>query len=152
MAPKVDPNPAADAAQQILSRLNDIDHKVESLRHTQGFALRVDKERVFAEVKDVFKKSSRKAQVYLAANGNRSVNEIAAHLVMKRQNVGRELKALYDENLLDSFPVGNVDIWRKTPLDKVVGITRFLMAEYALDADGKAGKAKAKGKPKSKKK
>jgi hypothetical protein len=143
------PNGAVDAAQQILSRLNDIDHKVESLRHTQGFALRVNKERVFAEVKDIFRESKRKAQIYLAADGQRSVNEIASHLGIKRQHVGRGLKTLFEENLLDSFPVGNVDIWRKTPLDRVVGITRFLMEEYGLDAAGRAASAKG-SRPKSK--
>lgn len=139
---------AVDAAQQILSRLNDLDHKVESLRHTQGFALRVNKDRVFAEVKDIFKQSKRKAQIYLAANGRRSVNEIAAHLGIKRQHVGRGLKTLFEENLLDSYPVGSVDIWRKSPLDRVVGITRFLTAEYGLDSDGKPAKAKSKAKKK----
>ncbi len=131
-----------DATQQILSRLGQIEHKVDSLGQTHAFALRVDKERVFAEVKHIFKDSQRKAQVYLAADGTRSVNELATHLGMKRQNVGVLLKALADENLLESIPEGGRDLWHKLPVDRTVGITRFLTTEYSLSADGRPAKKK----------
>lgn len=131
-----------DANQQILSRLANIEQKVDSLGQTHAFALRADKEKLFAEVKQIFKDSKRKAQVYLAANGKRSVNQIAEHLGMKRQNVGPLLRALKEEDLLEVFPFGGSDVWHKTPVDRTVGITRFLKQEYSLDADGKSAKKK----------
>ncbi len=136
-----------DATKQILSRLGEIEHKVDSLGQTSAFALRVDKDRLFAEVKQVFKDSKRKAQVYLAANGRRAVGEIADHLGMKRQNVGRELKVLSEESLLKVFPEGGRDVWYKLPVDQTIGISRFLMREYQLNADGMATKANKKAKP-----
>ncbi len=136
-----------DATKQILSRLSEIEHKVDSLGQTSAFALRVDKERLFAEVKQVFKDSKRKAQVYLAANGRRAVGEIAKHLGMKRQNVGRELRVLAEESLLKVFPEGGRDVWYRLPVDQTIGISRFLMREYELDSNGMPTKAKKKAKP-----
>jgi hypothetical protein len=135
---------AIDATQQILSRLGEIEHKVDSLGQTHAFALRVDKERVFGEVKEIFRDSLRKAQVYLAANGARSVNAIADHLGMKRQNVGAILKTLAEENLLESLAVGGSDVWHKLPVDKTVGISKFLVKEYRLTPDGKPANEKKK--------
>ena len=83
-----------DRDQQILNRLATIEHKVDSLDQTTAFALRADFEKHAAEVQKIFKKSSRRAQIYLAADGTRSVEEIARHLRMMRQNVGRELRLL----------------------------------------------------------
>jgi DNA-binding transcriptional ArsR family regulator len=95
-------------------------------------------------VKKVFKGSKRKAQVYLAANGSRSVGDIADHLGMKRQNVGRELKILAEEDLLTVFPEGGRDVWCKLAVDRTIGISRFLMREYRLQEDGTLAKAKPK--------
>jgi DNA-binding transcriptional ArsR family regulator len=135
-------NDLKDATNHILSRLGEIEHKVDSLGQTSAFALRMDKERLSVEVKQVFKDSKRKAQVYLAANGQRAVGEIAAHLGIKRQHVGRALKVLAEESLLKVFPEGGRDVWYKLPVDQTIGISRFLMREYSLNADGMATKAK----------
>src|SRR5437867_846200 len=109
------------ASQQILSRLEEIKHKVDSLGQTHAFALRLDKKEIEAVVRNLFKNQKRKAQAYLAANGERSVNEIADHLGMPRQNVGQLLKSLADEDLLETFPVGRRDVWNKLPVDRTVG-------------------------------
>jgi hypothetical protein len=90
--------------------------------------------------------------VYLAANGSRGVQEIAAHLNMKRQNVTPELKVLSSEGLLEIVgDAGGRDLWGKKPIDKTLRITTFLCTEYNLDADGRRRKAKKK-RPKRKKK
>ena len=66
--------------QQILNRLARIEHRVDSIDQTSAFALRADAERHREEVKKIFRHGKRRAQIYLAADGNRGVNEIAAHL------------------------------------------------------------------------
>ena len=90
-----------DRDQQVLNRLARIEHKVDSLEQTTAFALRADATRHFESVKQIFKDSVRKAQVYLAANGQRAVGEIAAHLNMKGPNVSKLLTALQEEGLLE---------------------------------------------------
>jgi DNA-binding transcriptional ArsR family regulator len=131
-----------DRDQQILSRLAKIQHKVDSLEQTTAFALRADSERHFASAQEIFKKSKRRAQVYLAADGQRSVQEIGRHLGMKRQNVGPDLKVLGDEGLLEIIDeVAGKDIWAKTAIDKSLRISKFLCKEFELDGDGQSVKA-----------
>jgi predicted transcriptional regulator len=126
-----------DRDQQILTRLAKIEHKVDSIEQTNAFALRADSVKHFGEVKKIFKKSTRRAQVYLAADGSRSVNEIAQHLGMQTPNVSPDLKFLNDEGLLELVgSQGNRDIWAKKPIDRTLRITQFLCSEFGLERNG----------------
>lgn len=126
-----------DRDQQILRRLANIEHKVDSLEETTAFALRADAERHFNSVQEIFKKSIRRAQVYLAANGERSVEDITALLEMRQPNVSKQLAILRDEGLLQVFErEGNKTYWGKKPLDRTIRISRFLMEKFQLDKDG----------------
>lgn len=140
-----------DRDQQILSRLARIEHRVDSIDQTSAFALRAEEEKHRQSVRKIFQRSRRRAQIYLAANGQRGVQEIAKHLNMKRQHVGRGLKALAAEGLLELVDsVGGRDIWAKKALDRTLRITSFLVDEFNLSRDGKpAGgvrKRRSKGK------
>jgi DNA-binding transcriptional ArsR family regulator len=146
-----------DRDQQILNRLGKIEHRVDSIDQTSAFALRAEEEKHLQVVRGIFGSSKRRAQVYLAANGHRGVQEIAQHLGMKRQNVGSDLNVLYTEGLLElGDSVGGRDIWAKKALDRTLQITKFLQKEFGLARDGKAdSKAKnrsPKKKPKAKRK
>jgi DNA-binding transcriptional ArsR family regulator len=88
-------------------------------------------------VAKIFGKSLRRAQIYLAVDGSLSVQEIADHLRMKRQNVGTDLKQLGDEGLLELIDShSNRDIWAKKPLDRTLRITPFLCAQFSLQKNG----------------
>lgn len=127
-----------DRDQQILSRLAKIEHRVDSIDQTSAFALRAEEAKHLETVKKIFRRSKRRAQVYLAADGHRGVQEIAEHLSMKRQNVGRDLQALHGEGLLELVAsVGGRDIWAKKALDRTIRITRFLVEHFDLARDGR---------------
>ncbi len=132
-----------DRDQQILSRLANIQHKVDSIEQTNAFALRADKEKHEQSLRDIFRNGKRRAQVYLAANGARSVQEIADHIKMKRPNVSAQLKALSIEGILEiAYSSGGKDYWGKKPLDHTIRITRFLCDEFSLNSDGIEKRAK----------
>lgn len=135
-----------EGIKHVESRLGLIDHKVDSMGQTQAFALRMNRDEMEAVVKNIFKNAKRKAQVYLAANNRRSVNDIADHLGMQRQNVGTILAALREEDILGVYPEGGRDIWYKLPVDKTIGITKLLMEQYDVDRDGLAKGKKPKKK------
>lgn len=127
----------SDRDQQILRRLTNIENKVDSLEQTNAFALRADVDRHTITVKKIFNKSLRRAQVYLAANGNRSVLEIADLLKMKQPNVTDDLKILQDEGLLEVIEqAGNRVYYSKKPIDRTIGITKILMKDFNLDRNG----------------
>ncbi len=125
-----------DRDQQILRRLANIEHKVDSIEQTNAFALRADKDRHFQSIREVFGKSKRRVQVYLAANGQRSVQEIAELLDMKPANVSSELKKLQTEGLLEVLERGRESYWGKKPIDRTIRISKLLMDEYGLNRDG----------------
>jgi DNA-binding MarR family transcriptional regulator len=128
-----------DRDQQILNRLSRIEHKVDSLEQTTAFALRAESDKHFQSVKEIFRRSIRKAQVYLAVDGTKGVQEIAAHLHMQRQNVGPELKALASEGLLEIIDSqGGRDIWAKKPVDRTLRIATFLQQQFNLGPTGLA--------------
>ncbi len=126
-----------DRDQQILRRLTNIENKVDSLEQTNAFALRAEAHIHSKTVKEIFKRGLRRAQVYLAANGRRSVQEIASLLGMKDPNVSRELEVLKIEGLLEIIERdGGRILYGKKPIDRTIGISKFLMKEYRLDRDG----------------
>jgi hypothetical protein len=104
---------------------------------TQAFALRAEIDKHTNTIKTIFRNGKRRAQIYLAANGSRGVEEIAQHLGMQRQNVGRELKILGGEGMLEITDTsGGRDIWGKKPIDRTLRISQYLRNEYSLDPDG----------------
>jgi DNA-binding MarR family transcriptional regulator len=130
-----------DRDQQILNRLAKIEHKIDSIEQTNAFALRAESGKHFAEVKKIFGRSRRRAQIYLATDGARSVQEIAKHLSIRRQNVGPDLKRLGEEGLLELvYSQGNRDIWAKKPIDRTLRITSFLCKEFKLGKNGQRQK------------
>lgn len=144
-----------DRDQQILNRLGKIEHKVDSMDQTQAFALRAEAAKHFATVKAIFRNSKRRAQVYLAADGSRGVQEIAEHLGMQRQNVGPDLRVLADEGMLEiSDTSGGRDIWGKKPIDRTLRISQFLRNEFSLGVDGRpvGGSKKTSGRKRSSRK
>jgi DNA-binding MarR family transcriptional regulator len=130
-------NGSLDRDQQILNRLARIEHKVDSLEQTTAFALRAESEKHFNSVKEIFKRGKRKAQIYLAIDGQRSVQEIAKHLSMKRQNVTPELRTLVEEGLIEVIDSnGGKDIYGRKPVDRTLRIAKFLQGEFDLSSDG----------------
>ncbi len=130
--------PTEDRDQQILRRLANIEHRIDSLQQTTAFALRAEAERHFESVREIFGKSLRRVQVYLAANGERSVQDIAVLLEMKKPtNVSRELTKLQQEGLLEIFEKdGGETYWGKKPIDKTIRISNLLQKEFHLTKDG----------------
>lgn len=127
----------SDRDQQILNRLANLQHKVDSIEQTNAFALRADADKHIESVRQVFGQGTRKAQIYLAVDGHRSVNDVAEHLNLKAQNVSRDLKKLKDEGLLEVGEIdGSTTYYVKTPLDRTIRISRFLCAEFGLNPDG----------------
>ena len=132
-----DKSETQDRDQHILRRLVNIEHKIDSIEQTTAFVARANYERHSESVRQIFHGSTRRAQVYLAANGQRSVQDIAALLGMKQPNVSRELEKLGSEGLLEIIEKdAGKAYWGKKPIDKTIRISKLVMEEYALDKNG----------------
>ena len=126
-----------DRDQQHLSRVAQIQHRVDSIDQTLGFMMRADEDKYRAVVKRIFGKSRRLAQVYLAADGTKGVQEIAEHLDMQRTHAGQDLKALAEEGLLEIIETqGSKYIYAKKTIERNLQISRFLQEEFKLKPNG----------------
>ena len=124
------------ATAEILRRLSNSEKKVESLDETSAFAMRSSRDKHQEALGEIFGKSRRRAQVYLAANGKRSVNEIAHLLEMKPPNVSIELGRVEKGGLLGVTSAGGANYWNKKPIDSSLGISDLLVAKWNLNSDG----------------
>jgi DNA-binding transcriptional ArsR family regulator len=137
---KAQRSPTEDRDQQVLRRLSNIEHKVDSLDQMTAFALRADEQRHVETIKKLFR-GKRRAQVYLAANARRGVQEIAHSIGIPQPNVSRELKALADQGLLEVIEKeGGKTYWGKKAIDRTLRIAHLLMKEFDLDKDGHPAK------------
>ncbi len=126
-----------DRDQQFLKRLANIENRVDSIDQTQAFALRANSEKHMDSVLEIFGKSDRRVQVYLAANGRRTVGEIAKMFSMTQPAVSRELLRIQKDGLLEVVDkVGSNIYYSKKAVDGTLRITRFLMKEYSFDKNG----------------
>lgn len=124
---------SSDSTEEILRRLANIEHQVTSIDETSAFAMRSNREEHREQITQIFKKSSRRAQVYMAANGKRSVDDITKLLGMLQPNVSRDLTRLEREGLLKVSASG---YWTKKPIDWSLGVSELLRSEFNLRADG----------------
>lgn len=131
------PRGPSDSEAEILRRLANIEFQVTSLDESTAFAMRANRDELLQAVDGVFRKSRQLAQIYVAANGKRSVNDIADITKAKKQNVSPQLKKLYEEGLLLPHTDGNQILYRKKKLDQTLGIARRLREQFNLDADGR---------------
>lgn len=135
--PKKNSPDKVDRDQQILSRLSNIEHRVDSIDQTNAFALRAEREKHLGSIKQIFGTSKRRAQIYLAANGRKTVNQIATHLGIKNaNNVSAELSFLNEEGLIEILDTSNGRIWGKKRVDATLQISRFLKEHFNLTDDG----------------
>jgi DNA-binding transcriptional ArsR family regulator len=133
-----------DRNQVLLSRIAKIQHKVDSLEQTTAFSLRANSVRHLEEVGKIFGRSGRRARVYLAANGARSVQEIAQHLKVPRPNVSFELQRLAYEGLLEVVDTkGSSTVYAKTALARTLRIPGFVCKQFSLELDGLRSRSRA---------
>lgn len=136
---------AAEPYQQILNRLSNIQHKVDSIDETNAFALRAEAPAHQQTVNEIFGRGKRCAQVYLAADGSRSVEEIGSHLGMKAPNVSPELKYLKGQGLIELVDApGHRDFWAKKAIDRTLRISEHLCTRYNLSENGLPARKKKK--------
>jgi len=88
-------------------------------------------------VRRIFGRSKRRVQVYLAANGERSVTDIVKLLDMHQPSVSRVLRYLQQEGILEVYErEGGRTYWGKKPIDRTIRISKLLMEEFQLDKNG----------------
>lgn len=127
----------ADMFQEVLKIKTD----VRSLQHQTSWLLRSQALELESEWKPAFALEKRRPnytamRVYLAVNGKRTINEIAATANVQRPDTSKILTQLEKKFfLIEELPqkTANTKIYVKTPADRALRITATLEAELAAN-------------------
>ncbi len=123
---------SADGTAEILARLASIQNEVASLDESVAFSLRTDRVRHLETVMAAIGASKQRAQIYLLADGTKTVQEIAAAVKAKRQNVGTQLKSLERDGLIFLSADGSKSYYCRSRLDKILGVSTAVRKKFGL--------------------
>ncbi len=120
-------------SDELSQDIKEIKWHQEAIDASMEMLIRANRKQILAEILEFFGTSKRRAQVYLAVDGEHSVNAIADLLQMKHQNVSRDLMQLKDFGLIEIKSVsGGTIVYRKRKIDRVVGLSRELERKFQL--------------------
>jgi DNA-binding transcriptional ArsR family regulator len=114
--------------------IKEIRWRQESMDGSMDLLLKANREAIMADIEDFFGNSKRRAQVYLAVDGERSVGEIAQLLNMKMPNVSSDLSKCAEEGLIERIPDPSKGgfVWKKKRIDKVLHFSGYLRKKFGL--------------------
>lgn len=77
------------------------------------------------EIRKVFGRSKKRADVFLALDRDRNISEVSTTTHMKRQNVADDIKVLRKAGLVMPLATGGRgEVWVRNPvLDRILGLT-----------------------------
>src|SRR5437867_1699066 len=129
-------------SDELSQDIKEIKWHQEAIDASMEMLIRANKKQILTEILGFFGNSKRRAQVYLAVDGERSVAAIAGLLTMKGPNVSSELTLLKDFGLIEVKSVsGPAIVYKKRKIDRILGVGRELEQIFRLkeNSHGAAG-------------
>jgi DNA-binding transcriptional ArsR family regulator len=106
----------------------------ESIDSSMDLLLKANREAIMSEIESFFGNSKRRAQVFLAVDGKKSVGEIAQMLNIKMPNLSADLSKCAEEGLIERVPsaVKGGFVYKKKKIDMVLHVSEFLRKKFGL--------------------
>jgi len=122
-------------SDQLSQDIREIKWHQEAIDSAMEHLIRGNKGPILAEIMSFFGTSKRRAEVYLAVDGEKTVSEIARQLGMKGPNVSTDVSLLKDYGLIQVKGVsGSGVVYKKHRIGKIVGLSKELERKFALRA------------------
>ena len=129
--------------KEFLERIIRIDNRTDAIQHNLGWLVRANEPQLMEKLLAAFGDSKRRVQVYVALDGIKNVNALAAALGMKQNHVSRELTWLKRKGLIDVVEAtGQSTIYQKTIFDSIINLSEELVRKFSLDKHGRPKKPK----------
>ena len=125
-----------------MSEIDIIMNDVREIKWHQGsidgslkLLLKANKEKILPGLINVFGRSKRRVEIYLAIDGKLYVSEITSKLGMKISNVSTEITILKNEALIEIKNISNNGeyIYKKTELEKIFKISNELKKKFGIE-------------------
>jgi predicted transcriptional regulator len=107
--------------------VREIKWRVEGIDKSIDLLVRASRKQIIADILEFFGKSKDRVNVFLAIDGNKTVDQVAKELNMKEPNVSRRITELRDEGLVNIKKITkNGYIYEKTEKVRVLSIEKVL--------------------------
>ena len=122
-------------SNEVARDIREIKWHQEAIDSSMELLIKANREAILEEIMEFFGRSKRRAEVYLAINGKRTVSDIVDLLVMKSPNVSIELSKLKEEGLIEIKEItpDGTYIYRKRRVDKILGISKRLRKKFNIE-------------------
>jgi DNA-binding MarR family transcriptional regulator len=112
--------------------VREINYRLADTEKSVGLLLRANRKEVIQELMEsCFRKSIEKIKVFLAIDGQSSINDIAAKLGIKAPNVSRHIKDFIDHDLIGVRNTeGSKIIYEKTRQVRRLRLDKFLQDTF----------------------
>lgn len=125
-------------SKEMHEKVDKILQRIESIDNFMPWLIRPQAKEIRNDMISFFKKQIAAAKVFLNTDGEKTVSAIAKQLEMKQPNVSREVAKLRDMGLVEPKSVSSTTIYRKTKIDKIIGLSKTLQ-KLVEDANNDKG-------------
>jgi len=114
-------------SKELHEKVDKILQRVESMDNFMPWLVRPQATQIRDSLLTWFSKQGSAAKVYLEIDGEKTVTAIGQKLNMKQPNVSREIAKLRDDlGLIELKTIGNSTVYKKTKIDRVLGLSKAL--------------------------
>jgi predicted transcriptional regulator len=118
--------------------LREIKAKVEGIDKSVDLLVRANRKQIIEDLMAFFGKSKDRVKVFLAMDGEKSVNQIANELGMKVQNVSKRITELDREGLIRFKKlIGHSKIYEQTEKVAILNLKKEIEKKFGELAQGK---------------
>ena len=122
-------------SDEVAKDIREIKWHQEAIDSSMELLIKANRDAILAEIIKFFGRSKRRAQVFLAVNGERTVEDITELLNMQKPNVSTELTRLKEEGLIEIKRITSEGyyVYKKRRVDKILRISQKLRKKFDID-------------------
>lgn len=114
--------------------VREIKWRVEGIDKSIDLLVRANRKQIVKEIEEFFGKSKNRVKVFLAIDGEKTVEKIASELGMKAPNVSRRITELRDEGLINIKKISKKGyIYEKTEKVRILGLEKKLSKKISKE-------------------
>ncbi len=121
-------------SNQIAQDVREIKWHQEAIDSSMELLIKANSKKILEEIFKFFGRSKRRAEVFLAVDGQRTVEDITELLGMQKPNVSRHLTSLKEEGLIEIKKIakGGYYVYKRRRVDKILGLSRKLRVKLGI--------------------
>ncbi|MCK4443483.1 MAG: MarR family transcriptional regulator [Thermoplasmata archaeon] len=121
-------------SEEVARDIREIRWHQEAIDSSMELLIKANRDAILSEIMAFFGKSRRRAQVFLAVDGQRTVEDITQMLAMKKPNVSAQLTGLKEEGLIEIKRITKSGyVYKKRRVDKILGISKKLKNKFGTE-------------------